>query len=187
MANHDYPIPGRVYSARACSRDSIPDSGLKPVSIHHLIRNPEKPHAYKLCQYEETFRKKPNQINAEEVKEYTKLLTLATIEEISQHDIIFCTTAMATNKRLIEGTKNRIFQCIIDEAGMCTEPECIATIIATKAEQVVLIGDHKQLQPVILCQSTAKLGLDKSLFQRYSDRSVQLKDQYRMVIYLEFY
>ncbi|VDH97755.1 Hypothetical predicted protein [Mytilus galloprovincialis] len=180
MENHDYPIPGRVYSARACSRDSIPDSGLKPVSIHHLIRNPEKPHAYKLCQYEETFRKKPNQINAEKVKEYTKLLTLATIEEISQHDIIFCTTAMATNKRLIEGTKNRIFQCIIDEAGMCTEPECIATIIATKAEQVVLIGDHKQLQPVILCQSTAKLGLDKSLFQRYSDRSVQLKDQYRM-------
>jgi superfamily I DNA and/or RNA helicase len=43
----------------------------------------------------------------------------------------------------------------------------MATIIATKAEQVVLIGDHKQLQPVIMCRSAAQLGLEKSLFERY--------------------
>lgn len=34
---------------------------------------------------------------------------------------------------------------------MCTEPETLAPIISSKAEQVVLIGDHKQLQPVVLC------------------------------------
>jgi superfamily I DNA and/or RNA helicase len=82
---------------------------------------------------------------------------------------------------ILEGTKGKIFQCIIDEAGMCTEPECMATIIATKAEQVVLIGDHKQLQPVIMCHSAAQLGLEKSLFERYSDRAVQLKSQYRIM------
>jgi hypothetical protein len=181
LENLDYPIPGRVYSTKAGSRDSATDEDLRHLSVHHLIRDPEKPHAFELDQYERTFRNNPRNIDAEKVKEYTKLITQATINEISEHDIIFCTTAMATNKRLLEGTKGKIFQCIIDEAGMCTEPECMATIIATKAEQVVLIGDHKQLQPVIMCRSAAQLGLEKSLFERYSDRAVQLKAQYRMV------
>ena len=181
MENCDYRIPGRVYTAKAGPKDSVPDPDLRSISVHHLIREPEKPHAYKIETYERLFRENPRSIDAEKVKEYTKLLTLATIEEIQQHDIIFCTTAMATNKRVVEGTKGRIFQCIIDEAGMCAEPECMATIIATKPQQIVLIGDHKQLQPVILSQDAAKLGLERSLFQRYADRAIQLKDQYRMV------
>ena len=61
-------------------------------------------------------------------------------------------------------------------------------IIANKAEQVVLIGDHKQLRPIIMCKEAAELGLEKSLFEKYweskSARSVQktmLETQYRMV------
>ena len=77
---------------------------------------------------------------------------------------------------------------IVDEAGMCPEPQCLVPIIATKAEQVVLIGDHKQLRPIIMCKEAAELGMDKSLFERYaldkSERNVQftmLEYQYRMV------
>jgi hypothetical protein len=40
---------------------------------------------------------------------------------------------MATNVKLLKGMKDRIFQVIIDECGMCTEPESIAIIIATRA------------------------------------------------------
>lgn len=77
---------------------------------------------------------------------------------------------------------------IIDEAGMCPEPQCLVPVIATKAEQVVLIGDHKQLRPIIMCKEAAQLGLETSLFERYattkSSRNVQftmLEEQYRMV------
>ncbi|VDI71760.1 Hypothetical predicted protein, partial [Mytilus galloprovincialis] len=119
----------------------------------------------------------------DKIKQYTKLVQDATIEELKNYDVIFCTTAMATNLRLLKGMEGRIYQVIIDECGMCTEPECISTIIATKAKQVVLIGDHKQLRPVVICPQARQLGLQRSLFERYqSDKNVvQLTVQYRMV------
>ena len=71
---------------------------------------------------------------------------------------------------------------------MCPEPQCLVPIIANKAEQVVLIGDHKQLRPIIMCKEAAELGLKKSLFEKYwesnSAKNVQkimLDTQYRMV------
>ncbi|KAK3609929.1 hypothetical protein CHS0354_036698, partial [Potamilus streckersoni] len=51
---------------------------------------------------------------------------------------------------------------------MCPEPQCLVPIIVTKAEQVVLIGDHKQLQPIIMCREAAELGLEKSMFERHA-------------------
>ncbi|KAH3696705.1 hypothetical protein DPMN_074074 [Dreissena polymorpha] len=86
-------------------------------------------------------------------------------------------------------------QIIVDEAGMCHEPKCLVPIIASKAEQVVLIGDHMQLRPIIKCKEAAELGMDTSLFERYAlmDDSENLKTnvnctmlekQYRMVNYL---
>ncbi|CAG2250013.1 unnamed protein product [Mytilus edulis] len=63
---------------------------------------------------------------------------------------------------------------------MCTEPESMAAIIATRAEQVVLIGDHKQLRPIVMSTEAAKLGLEKSLFERYAHKATLLTSQYRM-------
>jgi superfamily I DNA and/or RNA helicase len=86
------------------------------------------------------------------------------------------------------------FKIIIDEAGMCPEPYCLVPIIATKPEQVVLIGDHKQLRPIIMCKRAAELGLDKSLFERYAHNHlstnvsfVMLNEQYRMVCLVVIY
>lgn len=71
---------------------------------------------------------------------------------------------------------------------MCPEPQCLVPIIATKAEQVVLIGDHHQLRPIVMCKEAASLGLETSLFERYAKtrlsknvRFTMLEDQYRMV------
>lgn len=72
---------------------------------------------------------------------------------------------------------------------MCPEPQCLVPIIATKAEQVVLIGDHKQLRPIIMSKEAAVLGLETSLFERYAKTSerdahnikfTMLEEQYRM-------
>ena len=46
---------------------------------------------------------------------------------------------------------------------------------------MVLIGDHKQLQPVIQDQVAKTLGLSVSMFERYSNRAKMLALQYRMV------
>ena len=76
---------------------------------------------------------------------------------------------------------------IIDEAGMCSEPESMVPIVtAVDTDHVVLIGDHKQLQPIIKSRDAARVGLTTSLFERYADRKIDaiqvLNYQYRMVI-----
>lgn len=68
---------------------------------------------------------------------------------------------------------------------MSPEPQSMVPIIATRAQQVVLIGDHKQLRPIIKCQPAAELGLDQSLFERlflkFPAYTAFLNEQYRMV------
>ncbi len=51
--------------------------------------------------------------------------------------------------------------------------------------QIVLIGDHKQLRPIVKNERVRRLGMAKSLFERYhtmhQKRTVMLDTQYRMV------
>ena len=55
-------------------------------------------------------------------------------------------------------------------------------IACSKAEQVVLIGDHKQLQPIVKNKVARSLGLNISLFERYANSPhMMLEEQYRMV------
>ena len=96
------------------------------------------------------------------------------------HQIVLCTCSVAGSKRLKEACNNTI-QCIVDESAMCLEPETIVPIANSKAEQVVLIGDHMQLQPIVTNRVAKSLGLSKSLFERYSSRALMLEEQYRMV------
>ena len=64
---------------------------------------------------------------------------------------------------------------------MCMELESLVPITCSKARQVVLIGDHKQLQPIIKDNLAMKLGLSVSMFERLSERAKMLELQYRMV------
>ncbi|XP_021359813.1 helicase with zinc finger domain 2-like [Mizuhopecten yessoensis] len=186
----DFPIPGKLYSHKSRRAKNRPDEDLQDIALHRLIRQEGKPHADEILEFDKYFQQFHNcpsisdhdlaETFKNKLKDYNSLLSKAGQEELQHYDVIFCTTAMTTNPKFIRGTKDKIFQCIIDENGMCTEPESLATIIATKAEQVVLIGDHKQLRPVVMCQHAARLGLEKSLFERYSEKAVFLSTQYRM-------
>ena len=66
---------------------------------------------------------------------------------------------------------------------MCIEPETLCAMLGSKAKQVVLIGDHEQLQPVIQCNMAKNLGLGISLFERFTKlvKIERLEIQYRMV------
>lgn len=186
LANSDCPIPGKCYSPRKGSSGDKPDKKLKSVAIHQIIREPGKPYSTEIAEFERQTKDK-SKLKVDLVKDYTKLLLKATQEELTHYDVIFCTTAMATNTSVFKLLKNQIFQLIIDECGMCTEPECLATIVSTRAQQVVLIGDHMQLKPIIQCQQAQRLGLEESMFESYykdqikGKNSVQLTTQYRMV------
>ena len=60
-------------------------------------------------------------------------------------DIVLCTCNEAAGTRIKDYFT--VAECIIDECGMAMEPESMAAI--QHAQHVVLIGDHKQLQPVL--------------------------------------
>lgn len=47
--------------------------------------------------------------------------------------------------------------------------------------QVVLLGDHKQLRPVVNNDFCKSLGMETSLFERYREQAWMLDTQYRMV------
>ena len=94
--------------------------------------------------------------------------------------IVLCTCSAAGSKRIKEKCNN-VFQCIVDECGMCLEPETLIPIVSSKAKQVVLIGDHKQLQPIVKNRVARSLGLRTSMFERFSEHALLLEEQYRMV------
>ena len=105
----------------------------------------------------------------------------------STYDIILCTCNETCSNRLLKAFQRgtiRVAQCIVDECGMANEPETIAAI--SSCEHAVLIGDHKQLQPVVKYLAARKCGLNVSLFERYAGKKYKnltaLNVQYRMVI-----
>ena len=115
--------------------------------------------------------------NAIKVAEYEELLS-------HHHDIILCTCNETCSKRLLKlAEMGRIAQIIVDECGMASEPETIAA--ASLCDHVVLIGDHKQLQPIIKYHMARECGMGISLFERYAESRqnmlITLDKQYRMV------
>ena len=99
-------------------------------------------------------------------------------------DILICTCNEMASARIFRNIE--AVQVIIDEAAMVTEPESMIPI--QHAEQIVLIGDHQQLQPKVHSKHAERSGLTTSLFQRYVDmvefEFCFLQEQYRMVIYM---
>ena len=105
-------------------------------------------------------------------------------------DIILCTCIEAGGSRVKRHA--RVRHVIIDEASMCLEAETLVALGAAgqQLEQVVLLGDHKQLAAVVSCSAPRKLGLGRSLFEVLYDGTTEpgksystcmLQTQYRMV------
>lgn len=187
LENIDFPIPGEHFSNHASSEKYRPDPFLKDISIHQIIRKADSLKTIEInyldCKFNLSQHDKSQKPAFKDIRRYKRIISEATEEELRKHHIIFCTIAETTSPQFIKGTQGKVFQLIIDEAAMCTEPETIAAIIATKAKQVVLIGDHKQLSPVISSTHASDLGLQVSLFEGYAHLAKMLRFQYRMVIF----
>ena len=157
-------------------------------ALHNRIRL-EGPSAFKLREFEKKLEHLPEGRlpSGRMCQEYRKILTQAEDEVLGEHyDIVLCTCNETSSGRIARCIFPR--QCIVDECGMANEPECITPL--QLCDHVVLIGDHKQLQPVIDYQPAKENGLSTSLFQRYAENLVDkdflmktLVIQYRMVRY----
>lgn len=79
----------------------------------------------------------------------------------SEARVIACTLVGAAN-RVLE--RKRFSSLFIDEAAQAVEATCWIAI--TRADRVILAGDHCQLPPVIKCMEAARGGLDRTLLEK---------------------
>ncbi|TLX72788.1 IGHMBP2 family helicase [Labilibacter sediminis] len=111
-------------------------------------------------------------------KEADHLQYYITNDILSNAQVIACTMVGASNYMIRDRRFNVVF---IDEAAQGLEPATWIPI--TKANKVVLAGDHCQLPPTIKSFESAKEGLDETLFEKAIKRNhadVMLREQYRM-------
>ncbi|KAF7370780.1 hypothetical protein MSAN_00711400 [Mycena sanguinolenta] len=99
---------------------------------------------------------------------------------VAKADVI-CTTCITSASAALNVVDFPVV--FLDEASMSTEPASLIPIMKG-SRHLALIGDHKQLPPVITSAEAQALGLGKSLFERLTDEgvvpSIMLDTQYRM-------
>ncbi|KAK9973867.1 hypothetical protein ABG768_024568 [Culter alburnus] len=174
----EFPYPGcNLKLSRNSKRGEKPNTELSSIALHHLIRKPGNRYADQIHAFDLKIGR-GDQLTKEEKKLYKEILKMARKHELLQHDVILCTCTAASHPALSEALDFK--QIIIDECAMATEPEAFIPLVAHKPEQIVLLGDHMQLQPVVHCEVVERLGMSKSLFERYMEKALMLDTQYRM-------
>jgi regulator of nonsense transcripts 1 len=119
------------------------------------------------------------ELSASDEKRFKALKRKAERELLEAADVICCTCTGAGDPRLARHTFKYV---IVDEATQACEPEALIPLVHG-SKQIVLVGDHRQLGPVILNKKCAKAGLAQSLFERLVNlgvRPMRLQVQYRM-------
>ncbi|KAH0456476.1 hypothetical protein IEQ34_014383 [Dendrobium chrysotoxum] len=167
----------KVVRLCAKSREAV-SSPVEHLTLHYQVRHldtSEKSELHKLQQLKD----EQGELSSSDEKKF-KALKRATEREILQSaDVICCTCVGAGDPRL---GNFRFRQVLIDESTQATEPECLIPLVLG-VKQVVLVGDHCQLGPVIMCKKAARAGLAQSLFERLvllGHKPFRLQVQYRM-------
>ncbi len=96
--------------------------------------------------------------------------------------VITATLVGAAHYTLKDKTFSTVF---IDEAGQALEAGCWIAI--SKAQRVIMAGDHLQLPPTIKSQQAAREGLSTTLLEKLMKKSniaTMLETQYRMNEYI---
>lgn len=141
----------------------------------NLYNNDDKNEYRKLQQLKEEL----GELSAQDDKKY-KQLRRATERELLLAADVICTTCVGAGDPRLQGF--RFTKVLIDETTQAAEPECLIPIVMG-AKQLVLVGDHCQLGPVVMCKKAGKAGLNQSLFERMvamGVKPVRLQVQYRM-------
>ncbi|XP_046550029.1 LOW QUALITY PROTEIN: helicase with zinc finger domain 2-like [Haliotis rubra] len=180
LERRDYPLPRDPIAPKKRKASEVyVDPHIKQIALHELIRQAANQYSQQIQELDTLFGLYPDDISDDQINDYLELITTASVAELQQAEILLATCSTSARHKMNWGTN--VQQVIIDECGMCTEPEAMIPIILFQGvKQVVLIGDHHQLQPPVKEMAAKQLGLNKSLFERYASRALMLTTQYRM-------
>ncbi|KAJ5204570.1 uncharacterized protein N7498_005449 [Penicillium cinerascens] len=159
----------------AKSREDV-ESPVGFLSLHEQVRmNDSNIELVKLNQ----LKGELGELSSQDEKRLKQLTRSAEREILNNADVICCTCVGAGDPRL---AKLKFRTVLIDESTQSAEPECMIPLVLG-CKQVVLVGDHQQLGPVIMNKKAAKAGLNQSLFERLvilGCAPIRLNVQYRM-------
>ncbi|MEM8895725.1 MAG: AAA domain-containing protein, partial [Bacteroidota bacterium] len=113
------------------------------------------------------------------LKDEARMIERYIVQSLLDTTQVVISTLVGANHYLL---KSKTFKTLfIDEAGQSLEPAC--WIPMTKAERVIMAGDHQQLPPTVKSFEAGQRGLDYTLFERLMNNSnadTMLTTQYRM-------
>lgn len=165
----------KVVRLTAKSREDV-ESSVGFLSLHEQVRmNDSNLELTKLSQ----LKSELGELSSQDEKKFKVLTRAAEREILTNADVICCTCVGAGDPRL---SKMKFRTVLIDESTQSAEPECMIPLVLG-CKQVVLVGDHQQLGPVIMNKKAAKAGLNQSLFERLvvlGLAPIRLNVQYRM-------
>eukprot|EP00922_Rhytidocystis_sp_ex-Travisia-forbesii_P046294 GHVS01069014.1.p1 GENE.GHVS01069014.1~~GHVS01069014.1.p1 ORF type:complete len:1164 (-),score=329.32 GHVS01069014.1:721-4212(-) len=167
----------KVIRVCARSREAVPSS-VDYLSLHQQVRNVKSPGWEELAKLL-ALKDECGELSQQDEKRLQSLRAYTERELLDAADVI-CTTCVGAGDKKLKAQRFR--QVLLDEATQATEPECLVPIVMG-AKQVILVGDHCQLGPVIMSKKAARAGLSQSLFERLvflGIRPVRLEVQYRM-------
>ncbi|KAJ9115987.1 hypothetical protein QFC22_005130 [Naganishia vaughanmartiniae] len=185
----------KVVRLAAKSREAL-DSSVAFLALHNQVANASTHRdLQKLIQ----LKTEQGELSAQDERRYRNLVRNAERDILNAADVI-CTTCVGCGDPRLAKFKFRTV--LIDEATQAAEPgesrachprrrlrltlvcpaECMIPLVMG-CKQVVFVGDHQQLGPVIMNKKAAKAGLSQSLFERLiilGNRPIRLQVQYRM-------
>lgn len=165
----------KVVRLAAKSREAI-DNSVSYLALHNQVKNLETNNDLAKLQ---KLKDEVGELSALDEKKYLNLKRKVERTLLKNADVICTTCVGAGDIRLQKFKFNAV---LVDESTQSTEPECLVPIVSG-AKQVVLVGDHCQLGPVVMCKKAATAGLCQSLFERLvmlGVRPIRLEVQYRM-------
>lgn len=177
--NLEFPIPRpyRYDGVRERRRFAVPEE-MRRFALHWRIHNKVSSHFNPRAAACEAAYEKLLSCSAQNPEfEATRTSYLETRREARAFELQSCNIILATNcscrrswiPQMLQKENIELRQVIVDECGTSPEPESLCPLTLSRTVQrVVLVGDHRQLRPVVKNRDAGSLGLACSLFERLS-------------------
>ncbi|CAE7588041.1 HELZ2 [Symbiodinium sp. CCMP2592] len=197
MERGDFPVPKRIDHPSAKPRKvKTVSEAMRPFALHwrcHGRAPGVEPTAESLeagAAYERMLQAGLSSPLFDELRtEYYLALSAARAAELRRTDVVFATCISARRGGLAAALQApgapELLQVVLDEAGQAPEPEALCPMtLAKNAKKIVMVGDPKQLRPIVTSPQAERMGLNISLLERLSDAPAGkprlLSLQYRM-------
>jgi len=165
----------RLYSK---SRETI-DTSFEYLTLHNQVKNLDIPKYDKLRRYFQLMGE-IGELEQRDKNQFDQLYRSAERFILDKADVICCTCSAAFDARI--ENRYKFENVLIDEATQAVEPVCMLAML-NGARKVVIVGDNKQLGPVVISRRVANAGLKLSLYERLIKLGItpiRLLVQYRM-------